>query len=66
MEEKNTTHNRLLFEFVWGLIVSILSVAISVYCFIKFRNEWFLLLGALSGSAAYAIGKIWLVLNDKE
>ena len=65
MKDKKTKHNRLIFEFVWGLIVSILSVTLSVYCFVKFTNEWFLLLGAFSGSAAYAFGKIWLVLNEK-
>jgi hypothetical protein len=66
MKNNNLTENKFSFELIWAIAVSLISVALSVYCYVKYMNEWFLLIGSLSGSAFFAIGKIWLKQKETE
>jgi 1,4-dihydroxy-2-naphthoate octaprenyltransferase len=66
MKNNNLTQNKYSFGLIWSIAVSLISVALSVCCYVAFANEWFLFLGSLSGSAIFAIGKIWLGLKETE
>ncbi len=66
MKNNNLTQNNFSFEVIWVLAVSLISVVLSVCFYLKFTNEWFLLIGSLSGSAFFAIGKIWLKKKETE
>lgn len=59
MIDENTKQYALPFELLWGIIVSAISATLSVGCYVNFTNEWFLLLGSLSGSAFFALIKAW-------
>jgi len=66
MKNSNLTQKKFSFELIWILAVSLISVVLSVCFYVKFTNEWFLLIGSLSGSAFFAIGKIWLKKTETE
>ena len=66
MKSENKNRDKLPFEIIWGLVVSTISVALSITCYIKFTNEWFLFLGSLSGSVFFAIGRIALAQKEEE
>lgn len=56
--KRNLYDNKSQFELVWSIIVSFLSTMIGIFCFIVSMDEWFLLLGSLSGSAFIALLKV--------